>query len=254
MWFQNSVHVKAPLYVTRDLHLESTAVVDGAAQKAAIGRDLYLKNPQNQIGLTGGSDPRIAELHVVRQCSSKKTPALHTCGPLTRRLGRRRDLRDGPRQRHSAGPAAVHLLHPEAHLLRALRRNDRPGRPSGRSAGQPEQHGLLVPERRSRAAVALHDVDRLAAEVRHGERSPGQLDQLERDSHHGDQPDAGAPPTRAGRWRARRSWASSPGTTATKLLTVKGTIFIDGSITIDAGRDRRDTQARRRSSPRGRSG
>ena len=25
MWFQNSVHVKAPLYVTRDLHLESTA-------------------------------------------------------------------------------------------------------------------------------------------------------------------------------------------------------------------------------------
>jgi hypothetical protein len=82
MWFQNSVHVKAPLYVTRDLHLESTAVVDGAAQKAGIGRDLYLKNPQNQIGQTGGGDPRIAELHVVRQCSSKKTPALHDCGPL----------------------------------------------------------------------------------------------------------------------------------------------------------------------------
>ena len=83
MWFENSVHVKAPTYVTRDLHLESTAVIDGAAQKAAIGRDLYLKNPQNQIGLTGGSDPRIAEVHVVNKCSSKATPALHICGPST---------------------------------------------------------------------------------------------------------------------------------------------------------------------------
>jgi len=81
MWFQNSVHVKAPLYVTGDLHLESTAAVDGAAQRAAIGRDLYLKSSQNQIGLTGGSDPKVAELHVVHQCSSKKTPALHDCGP-----------------------------------------------------------------------------------------------------------------------------------------------------------------------------
>jgi Tfp pilus assembly protein PilX len=83
MWFQNSVHVKAAVYVTRDLHLESTAVIDGAAQKAAIGRDLYLKNPQNQIGLTGGSDPRIGELHVVHQCSSKSNPTLHACGPST---------------------------------------------------------------------------------------------------------------------------------------------------------------------------
>jgi hypothetical protein len=82
MWFQNSVHVKAAIYVTRDLHLESTAVIDGAAQKAAIGRDLYLKNPQNQIGLTGGTDPRIAEIHVVRWCSSKKNPTLHPCGTV----------------------------------------------------------------------------------------------------------------------------------------------------------------------------
>ena len=31
MWFQNSVHVKAPVYVTRDLHLRITAVIDGSA-------------------------------------------------------------------------------------------------------------------------------------------------------------------------------------------------------------------------------
>jgi hypothetical protein len=93
MWFQNSVHVQAPVYVTRDLYLDSTAVIDGASKdldtglpkpnKAAIGRDLYMKSPQNQIGLTGGSDPRISEIHVVRWCSSKKTPATHPCGPTT---------------------------------------------------------------------------------------------------------------------------------------------------------------------------
>jgi hypothetical protein len=81
MWFENSVHVKAPVYVTRDLHMESTSQIDGAAKKAAIGRDLYLKNPQNQIGLTGGGDPRIDEIHVVRWCSSKTNPTLHACGP-----------------------------------------------------------------------------------------------------------------------------------------------------------------------------
>jgi hypothetical protein len=83
MWFQNSVHVKAQVYVTNDLHLESTAVIDGSAQKVAVGHDLYLKNPQNQIGLTGGTDPRISEIHVVHQCSSKSNPTLHTCGPTT---------------------------------------------------------------------------------------------------------------------------------------------------------------------------
>ena len=88
IWFENSVHVKAPVYVLRDVHMESTSVIEGAAQKMAVGRDLYLKNPQNQIGLTGGADPRIAEIHVVHQCSSKATPALHTCRASNGRLGR----------------------------------------------------------------------------------------------------------------------------------------------------------------------
>ena len=44
MWFQNSVHVKAPLYVTRDLHLESTAEIDdgnrlSTAPSAEQGRE-----------------------------------------------------------------------------------------------------------------------------------------------------------------------------------------------------------------------
>jgi hypothetical protein len=83
MSFENSVHVKAQVYVTNDLHLDNTSVIDGAAQKVAVGHDLYVNGPQNQIGLTGGSDPRIAENYVVHQCSSKANPTLHTCGPTT---------------------------------------------------------------------------------------------------------------------------------------------------------------------------
>jgi hypothetical protein len=88
MWFQNSVHVKAPVYVTNDLHLESTAVIDGlgsdaAGNKVALGHDLYLKNPQNQIGQTQTGDPPLSEIHVVHQCSSKANPTLHDCGTLT---------------------------------------------------------------------------------------------------------------------------------------------------------------------------
>jgi len=90
MWFLNSVHVKAPVYVLGDLHLESTSNIDGLAEKVAVGTNgslaggnLYLKNPQNQIGLTGGTDPRLPEIHVVNKCSSKANPTLHTCGPLT---------------------------------------------------------------------------------------------------------------------------------------------------------------------------
>lgn len=83
MWFTNSVHVKAQTYVVGDLHLESTAVIDGEADKVGVGRDLYLRNPQNQIGLTLPGDPRIDQIHVVGQCSSKAIPALHACGPTT---------------------------------------------------------------------------------------------------------------------------------------------------------------------------
>lgn len=80
MWFENSLNVISPVYVTRDLHLESTSQIKGAARKVAVGRRLYLKNPQNQIGLTSGGDPRIGEVHVVGECSSKADPSLHSCG------------------------------------------------------------------------------------------------------------------------------------------------------------------------------
>ena len=33
IWFENSVHVKAPVYVLRDVHMESTSVIEGAAAR-----------------------------------------------------------------------------------------------------------------------------------------------------------------------------------------------------------------------------
>jgi hypothetical protein len=81
--FTSSVSVGSPVYATRDLSLANSSTIKGTASKVGVGRNLYLGQPQNQIGLLGGSDPRLGEIHVVGQCSSKATPALHACGPTS---------------------------------------------------------------------------------------------------------------------------------------------------------------------------
>ena len=165
---QNSVHVRAPLYVTRDLHLESTAAVDGAAQKVAVGRDLYLKNaaePDRSHGRTtaGRRGPRGAPVLV------EGTGAAHV-RTHDRPVGRRRDLRDDPRQRHPPGPPPFISYTPKLTCCAPYGGTHRSRRhPPPR---QSEQHGLLVPERRTRAVLALHDYDRHAAEFRHGSGVP----------------------------------------------------------------------------------
>ena len=183
MRFQNSVHVKAPVYVTRDLHLESTAVIDGAAKKAAIGRDLCLKNPQNQIGLKGGGDPRIAEIHVVNQCSSKDDPGAAPVRTVERPMGQRRDLGDAPGQRDPGGPPPFISFSPKLTCCAPYGGTIAPAGPLAdrRTIRATWASGTRTPiSGRSRPASRS---TRLAAEVRHGERSPGQLDQLERDAH-----------------------------------------------------------------------
>ena len=89
MWFQNSVHVKAPVYVTRDLHLESTAKIDGEAEKAAIGRDLYLKNLAEPDRPDGRQRPEDRRDSRGALGSSKATPALHSADHPTP-MGQRR--------------------------------------------------------------------------------------------------------------------------------------------------------------------
>jgi hypothetical protein len=75
----NSVRLATPVYASRDLTLQNTATVAGAAHKLIVGRDLYLTSPQNQVGLVSAGDPRIDEVHVVHQCSSKVNLVLHNC-------------------------------------------------------------------------------------------------------------------------------------------------------------------------------
>jgi Tfp pilus assembly protein PilX len=78
--FSQAVTVKSPVYTVGNLTLQSSAQIPGSAGKVAVGGNLTLSTNQNQIGLTGGSDPRIAEAHVVGFCSVKGNVVLHYCG------------------------------------------------------------------------------------------------------------------------------------------------------------------------------
>ncbi|MDP9225410.1 MAG: hypothetical protein M3P18_16510, partial [Actinomycetota bacterium] len=67
--FSQSVNINSPVYTVGNLTLNSSATIAGTAQKLAVGGNLTLSTSQNKIGLTGGSDPRIGEAHIVGNCS-----------------------------------------------------------------------------------------------------------------------------------------------------------------------------------------
>jgi hypothetical protein len=78
--FSQSVNVNSPVYSVGNLTLNSSATIAGTAQRLAVGGNLTLSTSQNRIGLTGGSDPRLGEAHVVGKCSVKGNTTLHFCG------------------------------------------------------------------------------------------------------------------------------------------------------------------------------
>jgi hypothetical protein len=78
--FSQSLQIASPVYTVHDLSLANSAKITGAAGKIGVGGNLYQSTVQNQIGLTGGSDPRIPEAHVVGKCSVKGNVVLHDCG------------------------------------------------------------------------------------------------------------------------------------------------------------------------------
>jgi hypothetical protein len=241
MWFQNSVHVKAPVYVTRDLHLESTAVIDGEAEKAAIGRDLYLKNPQNQIGLTGGSDPRIDEIHVVDKCSSKDTPALHTCGPSTTQWDADKIFATHHDNVIPVGPPPFISFMPKLTCCAPYGGSIAPAGPLSGPPDNPSNMGFwyqnadlgpFAPCTTSTGSPPKFDTaSGVADNSINWSATPTTVINL-------------TPPG------ASYTCKSMAGSTTlgelswndgSKLLTVKGTIFFDGSITIDAGATARYT-------------
>jgi hypothetical protein len=78
--FSQSLQIGSPVYAVGNLSLANSAKITGAAGKIGVGGNLTLSTNQNQIGLTGGSDPRIGEVHVAGLCSTKANVTLHFCG------------------------------------------------------------------------------------------------------------------------------------------------------------------------------
>jgi hypothetical protein len=90
--FGQSVTVAAPVYAGHDLTLENTSTIaetipasltlPARPNRIAVGHNLSLVNPQNQVGhVNGSADPAndLAEIHVVNQCLSKNNPTPHAC-------------------------------------------------------------------------------------------------------------------------------------------------------------------------------
>jgi hypothetical protein len=90
--FGQSVNVAAPVYAGHDIILANTATISetipasltlpARPNRLVAEHDLSLVNPQNQVGhVNGSSDPAndLAEVHVGNQCESKNNPTPHAC-------------------------------------------------------------------------------------------------------------------------------------------------------------------------------
>jgi hypothetical protein len=75
--FSQSLQIGSPVYAVGNLTLSNSAQITGAAGKIGVGGNLTLQTSQNKIGSTGS---RISEAHVVGQCSVKGNVTLHYCG------------------------------------------------------------------------------------------------------------------------------------------------------------------------------
>jgi hypothetical protein len=90
--FSQSVNVAAPVYAGHDIILANTATIaetipasltkPARPNRIAAGHNLTLTSPQNQVGhVNGSADPAndLAEIHVANLCSSKSNPTPHAC-------------------------------------------------------------------------------------------------------------------------------------------------------------------------------
>lgn len=90
--FSQSVIVAAPVYTGHDLTLANTSTISetipasltkpARPNRIAVGHDLTLINPQNSVGHVNGTvdpDNDLAEVHVGHLCSSKNNPTPHAC-------------------------------------------------------------------------------------------------------------------------------------------------------------------------------
>jgi hypothetical protein len=90
--FSNSVNVASPVYAQRDITLANTATISetipasltlpARPNRLYTGRYLSLTSPQNKVGhVNGSADPAndLGEIHVGVACESKNNPSPHAC-------------------------------------------------------------------------------------------------------------------------------------------------------------------------------
>jgi hypothetical protein len=74
--FLQSVTVATPVYATRDLTLGNTATITAAAKSVAVGRNLTLQQPNNQVGTSAA---RVPAVYVQGNCLYKNQPHSPPC-------------------------------------------------------------------------------------------------------------------------------------------------------------------------------
>jgi adhesin HecA-like repeat protein len=74
--FEQGLTIAAPVYAVGDLTLENTARIDSSAGMLAVGGNLTLSNPQNEVGSTSS---RIPLAYVEGSCTWKNKPTHTPC-------------------------------------------------------------------------------------------------------------------------------------------------------------------------------
>src|SRR4051794_4681328 len=87
--FQQSVTVASPVYAVNDLHLQNSSTISewigntaGSPNKVAVGENFYEEQNANKVGHVNGSvDPTNAldAVYIQGQCSTKANTPLHAC-------------------------------------------------------------------------------------------------------------------------------------------------------------------------------
>jgi hypothetical protein len=74
--FEQSVSVDTPVYATGNLTLGNTAMIAAAAATVAVGGNLTLENPQNEVGKSSARVPRV---YVQGSCTYRNQPTHSPC-------------------------------------------------------------------------------------------------------------------------------------------------------------------------------
>jgi Tfp pilus assembly protein PilX len=215
--FSQSLQVGSPVYAVRDLTLANSAKITGAAGKVGVGGNLTLTTSQNQIGLISGSDPRLTEAHVAGKCSVKGNTTLHDCGGSPTATNWDSDSVYATTTSHSLAGLLDHQ--PSLTCCAPISGTILPlGTAISSDMGFWYQNADLGPLRPCKTGSLPFQLDTGDNMINNSATPTTPINLTPATSSYSCSTDAGA-----------LAWDSSG-----KKLTLRGTIFIDGSATIDS--------------------